>query len=150
MRIAAMFEEELRNVIIVVVESNHHRAGAFGRRQIDIGTCTDKRLDARQATAASGVQERRETAIRVILGPRLRRNLARPVVELGASIHVRALGNQNPHHLRRIALSGSSPHQRRLILDLFNNVYLRTGINKHLENRKVAVLDGNHQRGLAV
>src|SRR5262249_25412529 len=75
-RIAAMLQEELRNVVIVVVQRNHHRRVAFGRGQIHIGACTDKRLDARHATTTGCVQKRRQTAIRVILCARLRGNLA--------------------------------------------------------------------------
>jgi len=86
----------------------------------------------------------------VILGARLRRNLAWPVVKLGASVHVSALRNQDLHHLWCAARGGGSPHQRRLFLDLFDDVNLRTGINQHLENREIAILDGSHQCGLAV
>jgi len=45
-RIAAMFQEKLRGVVIVVVESNHHRTGAFRRRQVDVRARADQRLDA--------------------------------------------------------------------------------------------------------
>jgi hypothetical protein len=150
MRITATLQQKLRDVVIVVIESNHHRSGAFRRRQIDICAPADKRFDARQATTAGSVQERREAAVRVILRARLRRDLAWPIVKPGASIHVCALRNQDPCHLWRTARGRGSPHQRRLILNLFDDVNFRTGINEHLENGEIAILDSYHQRGLVV
>jgi hypothetical protein len=150
MRVTATLEQKLRDVVIVVVEGNHHRSGAFRRRQIDICAPADQRFDARQATTAGCIQERREPAIRVVLRARFRRDLARPVVKPGASIYACAFRNQNPRHLGRVARGSGSPHQRRLVLDLFDNVNLRTRIDEHLENCEIAILDGKHQCGLTV
>jgi len=150
MWIGFVLEEEFRDVVIVVVERDHHGRRAFGRRQIDIGACIEKRFDAPHATPTGCVQQRCKPTIRVILRARFRCNLAWPVVVLGASVYGGALRDQNLYHLRTIARGSSSPHQWRLVLDFLDDVDLRAGINEHLENREVAILDGKHQGGLSV
>jgi hypothetical protein len=110
MRVGAAIEQELRNAVLVVVESNHQGRDAFRHRKIDIRFSVEKRLDTRVAAAFSCIQERRKAAVRVILCARLRRNLAWPVVMSGASVHVGALRDQDLYHLRCIAGGGGSPH----------------------------------------
>jgi len=70
MRIAFVLQEVFRDVVTVVVESDHHRCGALRRRQIDIGSRINQRIHALQAAATCGVQERREATKRVILRAR--------------------------------------------------------------------------------
>jgi len=142
--IGALIQKELRNTVMAVVESDHQGRHALIVRHIDICTRTYQRFNARVATAASRVQKRRQTAIGVILGARFRSDLAGPVVKPGASIHIGALCNKDFHHLRCIATGCGSPHQRRLLLHLFDDVDLRSGIDEHIEDRQVAILDGNH------
>ena len=145
-----MIQKELRDAIVAVVEGNHHGRHAFIVGQIDICARTYQSFNAGVATAASRVQKRGQTAIGVILGARFRSDLAGPVVELSASIHIGALCNKDFHHLRSIASGCGGPHQRRLILHLFDGVDLRSGIDQQVEDRQVAVLDGDHQCGLTV
>ncbi len=148
--IGALIQKELRNTVMAVVESDHQGRHALIVRHIDICTRTYQRFNAGVETAASRVQKRRQTAIGVILGARFRSDLAGPVVELSASIHIGALCNNRFHHLRSIASGCDGPHQRRLILHLFDGVDVRSGIDQQVEDRQVAVLDGDHQCGLTV
>ena len=150
MRIATALHQEPGDAVVAVVERNHDRADAFRRRQIHIRLRGNQRFDAAVATAASGVQQRRESAIRVILRAWLRGDLARPVGEPGARIHSGALRDQDLHHVGCVAGCRSSPHQRRLILNLLDDVDLGAGIDEHLEHWQFAILDGDHQRRLAV
>jgi hypothetical protein len=149
-RVAATVDQQLRDAVMAVVERHHDRGDAFRRRQVHVRARRGQRLHAGVTTTARGIQQRREPAVRVILPARLRRDLARPVREPGARIHGGALRNQPFHHRRRIARGGSRPHQRRLLLHLLDDVHLCAGVQEHLEDREIAVLDGDHQRRLTV
>ena len=150
MRIAAALHQQLRDAVVPVVERYHDRTDAFRSRQIHVRTCGHQSFHAAVTTPASRVQERGESAIRVILGARLRRNLARPVAVFGARVQRGALRDQHLHHLRRVAGCRRRPHQRRLLLNLLDDIDAGAGVDEHLEHRQLAVLDGDHQRCLAV
>jgi hypothetical protein len=66
-----VLEEEFSDVVIVVIERDHQRSRAFGRRQVDVRTCVEKRFDASQTAAARCVEQRSQTAVSVILRSRL-------------------------------------------------------------------------------
>jgi hypothetical protein len=150
MGIAAALEQEFRDIVIVVIDRNHQRSGAFGRREIDISACGKKRFNAGETSASGRIKKRRKTTIRVILRARFRCYLRRPVVVSCPSVDRSALRNQNLHHFGCVTSSGSSPHQWRLFLDHFDDVDLSACINEHLKDREIAVLDGDHERGLSV
>jgi hypothetical protein len=149
--IGALIQEELRNTVMAVVESDHQGRHALIVRRIDICTRIYQRYNAVVATAASRVQKRRQAAIGMVLGAGFRSDLAGPVVKPGASIHIGVLCNEDSHHLRSIAMGrSSSPHQRRLSLHVLDDVDLRSGFDEHIEDRQVTILGGDHQCSLTV
>jgi hypothetical protein len=89
--VGAVIQKELRDVIVTAVEGGHQRSDTFKAvRNVDVCTCTYKRLHTVIAAVASRVLERSQATIAVILSAWLRCHLGWPIRGLGASLHIGA------------------------------------------------------------
>ena len=58
-RIGSAIEQQLRDIVMVIVEREHQRGHTFGCRDIHIGAGADQRVDAVVAAVAGGVRAAR-------------------------------------------------------------------------------------------
>src|SRR4029079_1738467 len=91
---------------------------------VHICAAADKSLDTVIAAVTSGIMQRGQATVGVILSPGLRCHLGWPIHGFRTGPYISALGNKKLHHLFRILIRGSCPHQRRLLLDLFDGVHV--------------------------
>ena len=117
-------------------DRENQRRHGFGVRQVDVGAAGEQALDALEATAASGVEQRREAAVVHVLGPAFGRDAALPGAHGAARIDVGARADQEIDHLglhlRR------RPHQRRLPAPCLGRVDVGARVEQQLGGGDVA------------
>ena len=94
---------------MVVVEGEHQRGHALGRRHIHIGAGADQRIDTVVAAVTRGIQQRGQSSNRTILRAGLGGDLAGPVGEQGARLEVGAFGKKQLHHRSRVSSARRQP-----------------------------------------
>ena len=147
-RVRACVEQHARGVVARVVDRDHQRRHAFGRRLVDVGAGCEQRAHAARAARARRVQERGQSADGAVLRARLRRDLRVPVVGRSAHVHVGAVVDQELRELREVAVDG--PDQRRLIAPGLFRVDVGAALDEQLRDIERADARREHQRRLAV
>ena len=115
-------------------DRENQRRHGFGVRQIDVGAAGEQALDALEATAASGVQQRREAAVVHVLRSAFGRDAPLPGAHGAARIDVGACADQEIDH---VGLElGGRPHQRRLPAPCLGRVDVCARVEQQLGRRR--------------
>ena len=95
---------------MIVVEGEHQRGHAFGRRHIHISAGPDQRPDTVGAAATCRIQQRGQSADRTILRAGLGGDLAGPIAVERPRLDVGSLRKKQLHHRSGVSWRSGSPH----------------------------------------